>query len=72
MSIESLKAFGIVGLLVATALLVIGYGRPAPPIGPKTGNIAPDFSLPDLDGRTADLHDLRGRPVVLVFACSFT
>ena len=31
------------------------------------GAVAPDFSLPDQDGNTVRLSDLRGRNVVLVF-----
>ena len=31
------------------------------------GSSAPDFSLPDQDGKTISLHDLRGRNIVLVF-----
>lgn len=31
------------------------------------GSPAPDFSLPDQDGKTVSLHDLRGSNVVLVF-----
>ncbi len=35
--------------------------------GPRTGEIAPDFELTDLDGTTVRLSDLRGRPVVIEF-----
>ena len=31
----------------------------------KAGDPAPDFTLPDADGRPVSLHDLRGRKVVL-------
>jgi thioredoxin-dependent peroxiredoxin len=31
------------------------------------GNIAPDFELPDQDGRAVKLSDFRGRPVVVYF-----
>jgi peroxiredoxin Q/BCP len=34
-------------------------------LGP--GDDAPDFSLPDADGNTVALHDLRGRKVVVYF-----
>ncbi len=33
----------------------------------EPGQPAPDFELPDQDGRTVRLSDLRGRPVVLYF-----
>lgn len=33
----------------------------------EAGEQAPDFALPDQDGRTVQLSDLRGRPVVLYF-----
>lgn len=38
--------------------------------GPKVGDVAPDFTLPGVDGgevRTWTLSELRGQPVVLVF-----
>jgi peroxiredoxin Q/BCP len=38
------------------------FSRPLPP-----GTPAPAFSLPDQDGRTVSLADLRGHNVVLVF-----
>jgi hypothetical protein len=40
-----------------------GYGRaaaPQPPAGPSIGEVAPDFSLPDLAGQTVSLSDFRG------------
>ena len=33
----------------------------------ETGRQAPDFELPDQDGNTVRLSDLRGRTVVLYF-----
>ncbi len=35
--------------------------------GPRTGEMAPDFELTDLDGTTVRLSNLRGRPVVIEF-----
>ncbi len=36
-----------------------------PIIAPQAGFLAPDFSLPTLDGNTIRLSDLRGRPVLV-------
>jgi peroxiredoxin Q/BCP len=33
----------------------------------EPGDSAPDFELPDQDGRTLRLQDFRGKPVVLYF-----
>ena len=33
--------------------------------GPRAGMLAPDFTLPSLDGGTVRLEELRGLPVVL-------
>jgi thioredoxin-dependent peroxiredoxin len=34
---------------------------------PAAGDVAPDFEVPDQDGRTVKLSDLRGQTVVLYF-----
>jgi peroxiredoxin/uncharacterized membrane protein YphA (DoxX/SURF4 family) len=47
---------------------------PRPPAGPKIGEPAPDFSLPDLVGKTVRLSDFRGSPTLVVFwrpSCGF-
>src|SRR5512139_2815219 len=36
-------------------------------VGPQIGKVAPNFSLPALDGGTVSLASLRGRPVMLNF-----
>jgi peroxiredoxin Q/BCP len=41
----------------------LGTGEP----GVKMGERAPDFTLPDANGRQVRLGDFRGRPVVLYF-----
>jgi peroxiredoxin len=41
--------------------------RPAQPAGLALGAAAPDFRLPDLEGRLRTLADYRGKPAVLVF-----
>jgi peroxiredoxin len=38
---------------------------PLPPVDPTIGNLAPDFTLTTLDGKSVSLSELRGRPVVL-------
>jgi peroxiredoxin len=35
----------------------------------KLGDPAPEFSLPDLDGRSVSLADYDGKPVAVVFSC---
>ncbi len=47
---------------------------PQPPAGPKMGDSAPDFSLPDLSGHTVHLADFRGNTTLLLFwrpSCGF-
>ena len=41
--------------------------RPARNTPLPVGTVAPDFALPDADGRIVRLSDFRGRPVVLAF-----
>lgn len=58
-------------LLSAFLLLTLAPGCTASSgslnFGNGVGNLAYDFSLPDLQGNTVTLSDLRGRPVVLNF-----
>lgn len=45
-----------------------------PPAGLKIGEAAPDFSLPDLAGKTVKLSDFRSKPTLLLFwrpSCGF-
>jgi cytochrome c biogenesis protein CcmG/thiol:disulfide interchange protein DsbE len=56
----------LIGLLVA-ALLVRGSGSSPTAIG----NVAPDFTLIDLDGNSIQLAALRGRPVIVNFWASW-
>ena len=47
---------------------------PRPPAGLKIGEPAPDFSLPDLAGKTVKLSDFRGKSTLLLFwrpSCGF-
>ncbi len=63
-------------LLVAASLLALGVsviivqvrgGRAALEARPEVGHLAPDFTLPSLDGQTVRLSDLRGKAVLLNF-----
>lgn len=40
---------------------------PAPPVGTQVGNLAPDFTLKDLNGENVTLSELRGSPVLINF-----
>src|SRR5688572_13772214 len=42
-------------------------GIPGRPPGLATGSAAPEFELPDLEGREVSLSQFRGRPVLLIF-----
>jgi len=47
---------------------------PRSPAGPKVGEPAPDFSLPDLSGQTVSLADFRGNETLVLFwrpSCGF-
>ncbi len=61
----------LVGLLfVAPLLVMLGSGLrhdPREVISPLIGRPAPELALDDLDGRTLNLVDLRGQPVVVNF-----
>ena len=51
------------------------HAAPAAPEGLPIGSQAPDFELPDLDGRRHTLRDFLGKPLVLVFfspQCGFS
>lgn len=61
---------GIVGLAVLLGSAAGAYllTRPRqPPVGTAVGLTAPNFALPDLQGRTFSLSDFRGRVVLLLF-----
>jgi peroxiredoxin len=51
-----------------------GHGAPRPAAGPKIGEPAPDFSLPDLAGQAVNLSDFRGSRTLVLFwrpSCGF-
>jgi hypothetical protein len=56
-----------VALLILIASLAVASGQVRKP-APKVGDKAPDFSLPNPDGKTVSLTDYTARgPVVLIF-----
>jgi len=58
-----------VSLFVLGVFLVIVQGRgskAAPEIRPEVGYLAPDFTLPSLDGQTVRLSDFRGKKAILL------
>ncbi len=63
------KKWGLLTLLVAIAglfaLASIRVGQMTRPV--EVGQLAPDFTLPDLDGNMVSLRDYRGRVVIINF-----
>lgn len=55
------------GIGLMLAMLVSAAATAAPPALPKVGDMAPDFRLPDQDGKWHALSDYRGHWVVLYF-----
>ncbi len=60
------RALARIGLLAGVARPAAHNHRPSEPVGVAVGEELPPFRLPDLDGATVDLADLRGGPVLLV------
>jgi cytochrome c biogenesis protein CcmG, thiol:disulfide interchange protein DsbE len=67
---KSMKKFIVAVLLLA----ITGYGiwnalaaEKAKEVGLSVGNVAPDFSLQTLNGKTVHLSDFRGKPVIVNF-----
>ncbi len=72
------KIIIVATMIVTFAVAVFGQGIPAPAATPaptpapyeklKVGDMAPDFTLPDLTGKPVKLSDFRGKSnVVLAF-----
>jgi peroxiredoxin Q/BCP len=47
--------------------LALAAGRPARAADIEVGQVAPDFTLPDQDGKVHQLSDYKGKYVVLAF-----
>jgi peroxiredoxin len=79
-AIRSLVA-GAAGLPVLRSLPMATQGnggaaapRPQPPAGPRIGDPAPQFSLPDLSGKQVSLSEFRGGKTLVLFwrpSCGF-
>jgi len=72
-AIRVLVAATLNGTLPVTAPQVAAVAS-RPPAGPKIGEPAPNFSLPDLAGRTVHLSEFRGNPTLVLFwrpSCGF-
>jgi peroxiredoxin len=54
-------------LQASPATAANGAAQPLAPMMPQIGQKAPEFALPDLDGQTIDLKDLRGEATLLLF-----
>lgn len=61
--------------MAAASLLLLGFsliivhvrgGKAAPDVRPEVGYFAPDFTLPDLDGKMVRLSDFRGKKAIFV------
>lgn len=64
--------FGMASLVVAPAVFAQQPATPAPEVGPKVGEMAPDFEFTGITryGKLANaqkLSDFRGQTVVLAF-----
>ncbi|HEY7658747.1 MAG TPA: peroxiredoxin [Burkholderiales bacterium] len=57
----------LVGVVIAAALLLWRVSAYSKRRTPKAGEPAPDFSLPDQDGKTRSLSGFRGKWLVLYF-----
>jgi cytochrome oxidase Cu insertion factor (SCO1/SenC/PrrC family) len=60
-------AFGLSVFLPSTANQSLGKEIKLPPLRVQVGAKAPDFALPDADGKTVRLSDFSGRNVLIDF-----
>jgi cytochrome oxidase Cu insertion factor (SCO1/SenC/PrrC family) len=63
------RFLSLVALIVATTSFVVAQAKPYPKprIASAAGNIAPDFTLKDQDGKDFSLSSQRGHWVLLFF-----
>jgi peroxiredoxin/uncharacterized membrane protein YphA (DoxX/SURF4 family) len=73
-AIRALIAATLNGTLPIAAPQPAAPAAPRPPAGLRIGEAAPDFSLPDLAGKTVKLSDFRGKRTLVLFwrpSCGF-
>ncbi len=56
----------LVLLVLSPAIVQLRESRAAPQVRPEVGYLAPDFTLPSLDGKTVRLSDFRGKKGVFI------
>ncbi len=66
MSSKRILIYGVVALCLL-GLYVAGRRKAAAPKVTASGNLAPDFSVTDIDGKKLSLSDYRGKVVLLDF-----
>jgi len=71
LGLPHLVAAAIVPLLLLALLGVFLQSRDPAVTPTAIGNVAPDFSVADLDGNPIRLAELRGRPVIINFWASW-
>jgi len=67
---QNLKRAAVMGLLMAGLALHASAQTKTPPPDPKikVGDVAPDFTLTNTDGKPVSLHDFKGKKnVALAF-----
>lgn len=68
---EALRTFGLGSTLLALWGLDGGFFPRAARAATQVGQLAPDFTLPDLNGASTRLADLRGKVILIDFFASW-